>query len=505
MTDRKFLIKEKEKDKSSKKELNSSAPQYTPLSVKEKDLYDVLGVPVTASPKDIKKAYYRLAKRLHPDTGLEPSDKKFVALGEAYQVLSDPSLRSKYDRNGRKAIEDAQLMDTAALFSLIFGSAGFEKYVGELQLVSLLREAKPGNEDFDKLAKSLCDHDQNLLTKFHQLQREVQCAENLRNRIQPFVDGCNPSGKTLPPLGSTVKLFGLNTVKYNGLKGVVEDYPQPSVEVGQSQRAIIEVNGEKKRFKVENFTTVHSVKAIVDPLIHAAFLREARKEATELAATPIGGTLLGTLGYVFIEQAKQYLGGVSGMLSSVRWKGRGIKHNARLFTGGVKIFNAVRKDKLMQNEGKLKQKEKNEQKEAAAEFLKNNFTLLISTAWDACVMDIEATLTKACRKLFNDQGVTSKNRISRARALFQLGTIFQAAGINRHDGLLVLQDMLLKGFSQPGPTPEVRDKELMSKFEQFTEEQLRMLLIAEGVNVENAKTKIELIRILEKTAREKKQ
>lgn len=503
MTDREFLIKEKEKDKSSKNKSESSLPQYTPVSVKEKDLYDVLGVPVTATPKDIKKAYYRLAKRLHPDTGLEPSDKKFVALGEAYQVLSDPSLRSKYDRYGRKAIENAQLMDTGALFSLIFGSAGFEKYVGELHLVSMLSEAKPGNEDFDKLAKSFCDHDQNLLTKFHQLQREVQCAENLRNRIQPFVDGCNPRRKTLPPLGSTVKLFGLSTLKYNGLKGVVEDYPPPSVEVGQSQRAIIRVNGEIKRFKVDNFAAVNSVKAIVDPLIHAAFLRDAKKEATELAATPIGGTLLGTLGYVFIEQAKQYLGGVSGMLSSMQWKGRGIGHNARLFTGGVKIINAVRKNNFLQNEEKLEKKENDEQGQAAAEFFKNNSSLLIATAWDACVMDIEATLSKACRKLFSDQGVAREKRTSRARALFQLGTVFKAAGINRDDGLLVLQDMFLKGFSQPGPIPENRDEELMSQFQDFTEDQLRLLLIAEGVNVENVKTKIELIRIIETKVREK--
>jgi len=497
MTDREFLIKEKQKDKSAKKEHSSSSPQRTSVCVKEKDLYDVLGVTVTATPKDIKKAYYRLAKRLHPDTGLEPSDKKFVALGEAYQVLSNPTLRSKYDRNGRKGIENAQLMDTGALFSLIFGSAGFEKYIGELHLVSMFSEVRTNDDDFNNLAKSFRDRDQNLLTKFHQQQREVQCAENLRNRIQAFVEGCNPKGKTLPPLGSTVRLFGLKTVEYNGLKGVVEDYPAPSVDVGISQRAIVRVNGDTKRFKVENIVAVDSVKAIVDPLVHAAFLREAKKEAKELAATPIGGTLIGTLGYIFIEQAKQYLGGMSGVLSSMRWKGRGIGQNARLLSGGVRIFNAARKDKLLQDKGNLEEKEKNELLGgAAAEFFKKNSFLLISTAWEACVMDIEATLTKACRKLFNDQGVSGKERINRARALFQLGTIFQASGTSRDDGLGVLQDMLVKGFSQPGPIPKDREETLKDNFQQLTEDQLRLILIAEGVDVENVKTKDDLISIL---------
>lgn len=502
-TDREFLQQEKGKDS---KEHSSSPEEGPPVCVKEKDLYDILGVPVTATPKEIKKAYYRLAKRLHPDTGLEPSDKKFIALGEAYQVLSDPALRSKYDRNGRKGIEDAELMDTGALFSLIFGSEGFEKYVGELHLVSMLNEAQAGTEDLENLTKSFYDHDQNLLTKFHQMQREVQCASNLRNRIQPFVDGCNLKRNTLPPIGATVRLFGLSTVAFNGLKGVVEDYPPPPIEVGQAQRAIIRVNGERKQFKVDNFKPVEKVKALVDPLVHAAFLRDAEKEAKELAATPIGGTLLGTLGYVFIEQAKQYLGGVSGVLSSIRQKGRGIGHNARLLSGGVKILNAVRKEQFLQNEEKSEAKEENQvMDEAAAQFFKKNSSLLISTVWDACVMDIEATLTKACRKLFIDQGVTREMRMARARALLQLGTIFQSAGSNQEDGLQVLQDMLLQGFSQSGPVSQNPEDEVLNSLQNVTEDQLRLILIAEGVDVENCKTKEDLVRALEKKFLEQNQ
>jgi len=506
MTDREFLLKEKQKEKGAKTETSTSDTE-SPAFVKEKDLYDVLGVSVTATPKEIKKAYYRLAKRLHPDTGLEPSDKKFVALGEAYQVLSDPTLRSKYDRNGKKGIEDAELMDTGALFSLIFGSEGFEKYVGELHLVSMLNEAQAGAEDLENITKSFCNHDQNLLTKFHQLQREVQCASNLRNRIQPLVDGCNPKTNTVPPIGSKVRLFGLSTVEYNGLRGVVEDYPPPPVDVGQSQRAVVNVNGQSKLFKIENLAAVKPVKVQIDPLVHAAFLREARMEAAELAATPIGGTLIGTLGYVFMEQAKQHLGGVSGVISSMKQKGRGIGHNARLFSGGVKILNAVRKD-MQDQDKKMSLDSKGEIDvidDAAAQFLKDNSSLLISTVWDACVMDIETTLIKACRKLFIDQGVSPEKRLHRARALFELGTIFKAAGKSQADGLRVLQDMLLEGFSQQGPVSENAEENLLSSLQQLSEEQLKLILIAEGVDVEDHKTKDELIQALEKKVREQHQ
>jgi len=492
MTDREYLLKVKESSQST-----SPANEGTSaVSVKEKDLYEVLEVSVTATPKEIKKAYYRLAKRLHPDTGREPDGKKFVALGEAYQVLSDPTLRSKYDRNGRKGIEDAELLDTGALFSLIFGSEGFEKYVGELQLVSMLSEVQGGAEDLESLTRSFCDHDQTLLTKFHQQQREVQCAVNLRNRVQSFVDACRPKGKTVPPLGATVQMFGLSTVKYNGQEGVIEDYPPAPVDVGESQRAIVCVNNESKRFKIENLTVKSSPAVLVDPLVHCAFLREARREATELAATPIGGTLLGTIGYVFVEQSKQYLGGVSGLLSSVRQKGRGLSHNARLFTGGLKIFNAVRKEQFMQNEDKMDEKEANEVMDEAAQFFKNNSSLFISTVWEACVMDIEATLAKACHKLFYDQGVSKEKRVDRARAISELGKEFLAAGTSRDDGLRVLQEMLVQGFSGARPQENIPDEEILNALGQMPEEDLRSILIAEGIDVKNLKTKEELLDAL---------
>jgi len=494
ITDREYLTKVKEEEH---KQTSPVSEGVSTVNVKEKDLYEVLGVPVTATSKEIKKAYYRLAKRLHPDTGLEPDGKKFVALGEAYQVLSDPTLRSKYDRNGRKGIEDAELLDTGALFSLIFGSEGFEKYVGELQLVSMLSEAQGGAEDLESMTRTFCDHDQTLLAKFHQQQREVQCAVNMRNRIQSFVDACRPSGKTVPPLGATVQLFGLSTVQYNGLTGVVEDYPPHPADVGECQRAIVRVNNESKRFKVDNLALKHSVPALVDPLAHASFLREARKEASELAASPIGGTLLGTIGYVFSEQAKQYLGGVSGLLSSVRQKGRGFSHNARLFSGGLKIFNAVRKEQFMHSEDKMEEKENNEVMDEAAQFFKKNSSLLISTVWEACVMDIESTLAKACHKLFYDQGVSKERRMDRALAISELGKVFQAAGSSRDDGLQVLQEMLVQGFAGGGaPQANIPEEEILNALRQIPDEELRTILIAEGIDVKNLKTKDELLEAL---------
>lgn len=64
--------------------------------------YEVLGVPRNATDKQIKLAYKRRAKKLHPDVGGDPEE--FLKLQHSYLVLSDPKQRSKYDNDG--TIED---------------------------------------------------------------------------------------------------------------------------------------------------------------------------------------------------------------------------------------------------------------------------------------------------------------------------------------------------------------------------------------------------------------
>jgi DnaJ-class molecular chaperone len=78
----------------------------------KRDYYEVLGVPRSASDKDIKSAYRKLARKHHPD--VNPGDKQaetlFKEIGEAYAVLSDADKRKKYDRWGHdwEKIEQAQ-------------------------------------------------------------------------------------------------------------------------------------------------------------------------------------------------------------------------------------------------------------------------------------------------------------------------------------------------------------------------------------------------------------
>ncbi len=67
-----------------------------------KDYYQILGVPRTASPADIKKAYRKLARQHHPDqnAGDKTAEQRFKDVNEANEVLSDPKKRKQYDELG---------------------------------------------------------------------------------------------------------------------------------------------------------------------------------------------------------------------------------------------------------------------------------------------------------------------------------------------------------------------------------------------------------------------
>src|SRR6056297_306982 len=75
----------------------------------KRDYYEVLGVDKSASSGEIKKAYRKLAMKYHPDKNKDDktAEDKFKEASEAYEVLSDPEKKQRYDQYGHAGMEGA--------------------------------------------------------------------------------------------------------------------------------------------------------------------------------------------------------------------------------------------------------------------------------------------------------------------------------------------------------------------------------------------------------------
>jgi curved DNA-binding protein CbpA len=90
---------------------------------------------VLARPDSLTRAT-RFARSPDKNPGDEAAKRRFQQISEAYQVLSDPKLRSKYDATG--SVDGIDFEDAAAVFTQLFGSPKFDVYIGRLRLASMI-------------------------------------------------------------------------------------------------------------------------------------------------------------------------------------------------------------------------------------------------------------------------------------------------------------------------------------------------------------------------------
>ena len=359
--------------------------------VKDREYYDLLQVSTNASQAEIKKAYYKEARKCHPDKN--PNDpeaaKKFQELGHAYQILSNEQSRTRYDKQGKPdttAEEQLQEIDPYVFFAVMFGSHLVEPYIGELWIAntadSLMKEAATNQfDDMDdqnsekemdeeeraRRAKTSSDE-----AKLKQRKREVKCAMNLRARIAPFVDE-------------------------------TED--------------------------------------------EATFTISCQEEAMKISKGSFGEVFSTTMGFALQVEADEFLGfhhsfmGMEGHAARARRNANSISTNMKIVGAGISAARAGRKayrevetiQKGMQRKASqnLEGEETSvDEAEAAmaAQTLEETLPAILELAWAINVRDISRTLKHVCKKLFTDASVPLEVRYKRAEAVRILGREFYEIG-----------------------------------------------------------------------------
>mmetsp|Transcript_111694 Transcript_111694/g.315468 ORF Transcript_111694/g.315468 Transcript_111694/m.315468 type:complete len:503 (+) Transcript_111694:3-1511(+) len=380
--------------------------------------YDIIGVPPDAEIAEIKKAYYKAALRVHPDKN--PNDpeasQRFQQLAQAYQVLSDPKLRERYDQMGQEALSDAALpaIDPMLFFSMLFGSEQFERYIGKLYIAM----------QTDHIAKDL--------------KRDIERRQKSEGQDR----------SQLPT------------------RDVIGDSLEREMRLMDSKK-------ERKMSRQQFIREVSCAKQLCERLDlwvlgrdEAGFMSTVSFEAAELVRVSFGGRLLRTIGCIYENFAEQYMINLRGhftfesQLNQMRDSSHAAKAKINLASSVAKSALAVKRMHDVAGSGGGEDEEDQEQKEETAKktmsSLEDSLPLFLQTIWEVSAMDIETTLKHVCNKILKDISVPWQIRYRRAIALRRLGRVFRDVGQLEHSD--VTQSSVAKQHLEEALYGAIRDR-----------------------------------------------
>lgn len=354
--------------------------------VKDMEYYETLGITPDATPTDIKKAYRRKAMQTHPDKHPDDPDAqaKFQAVGEAYQVLSDPQLKAKYDKFGKEdAVPQQGFEDAEEYFTLIFGGDGFKDWIGEF---SIFKELSQAEEELNN------DEDLNNSSDSSKKNNEVS----------------KHNGKTN---GSNGKDSKLTKEQRDKLLDMEKRRRQDMIKQ-------IDELAKKLENKIDSYLLASKEGHIKE------FTVKLNQEIEELKLESFGLELLYLIARVYKTRANNFIMskktiGISKLFTGARENARSVKATYNLLSTGLEAQKAMEQMSNVDTD-KLDEYER-------AKFENDMAGKALGVMWAMSKFELEKKLKEVCNKILNDRSVPSKLRIQKAKAMLFFSEKFSAA------------------------------------------------------------------------------
>jgi len=385
---------------------NSSNNGNGGKQVKETQYYEILKVKTTASSAEIKKSYYELARKLHPDKNPDDPDahSKFQKVGEAYQVLSDPNLRGKYNSRGKDGLGDIPVVDASAFFAALFGSDQMEMFVGKLQMAVMAE----GGSDLTR--------DE---TRILQDRRVVRLAINLAAILDGYA-------AVRPPVTTDDKTNENDQEEKLREKAALEKFEAQMKPIAQSLANA--AHGPKMLKQIGFVYEKQAEQVLTDPVAgfgtwadlgvrsnFAAMEQNTNRTKTQFSAMKAAFDAFGTVKKIAEEE--------EGYMKEEKEEEEGeSEKNAGEGDGGSADNTTKKQEKETKKKPPLTEAEIMQRR---AQHQKDVMPHILETLWNVSALDIESTLRSVCDKVCHDKSVKKLVRKKRCEALSVLGKIFQ--------------------------------------------------------------------------------
>lgn len=355
--------------------------------VKDTEYYDILGIAPEATAPEIKKAYRRKAMQTHPDK--HPDDPeasaKFQAVGEAYQVLSDPDLRKRYDEFGKDdAVPQQGFEDAGEFFTTMFGGDGFKDWIGEFSLLKELTEAQK------------------------QEQEQEQAQEN-----------AEASGETGVELHNADKAAATAAAQN---KKMSKEQRQKLLEAEQKRREEmmqqVDELAKKLGDRIDKYVLAEKAGHLDE------FARKLDQEIEDLKLESFGLELLYLIARVYKTKANNFIiskktFGFSRVFTGTRDNARTVKSAYNLLSTGLDAQKSIEEMSKV-NPDDLDQYER-------AKFESMMAGKALGVMWAMSKFELERKLKEVCNKILNDKSVSKRDRIAKAKAMLYIADKFSHA------------------------------------------------------------------------------